>query len=83
MYFIALDVPTQLAAAAFNGFSRISSYDLSPSNVTNLTILSLRYGRNLNKSEYELANEMIKENKKLNYKQFKNSISKSKIRIKI
>ena len=41
MYFIALDVPTQLAAAAFNGFSRISSYDLSPSNVTNLTILSL------------------------------------------
>ena len=46
-----------------------------------LTILSLRYGRNLTKSEYELANRMIKENKKLNYRQFKNSISKSKMKI--
>lgn len=46
-----------------------------------LTILSSRYARNLTKSEYELANKMIKENKKLNYKQFKNSISKSKMKI--
>ena len=46
-----------------------------------LTILSSRYGRNLTKSEYELANRIIKENKKLNYRQFKNSISKSKMKI--
>lgn len=46
-----------------------------------LTVLSSRYGRNLTKSEYELADRMIKENKKLNYRQFKNSISKSKMKI--
>ena len=46
-----------------------------------LAILSSRYGRNLTKSEYELANRMIKENKKINYKQFKSSISKLKMKI--